>query len=317
MVGGEVKAVLLYGQMLIDGDERCSEARERRERLLANLAITDEEKEHLRSKYTEIKRFSRQKLDDLNQQLSLLHRLLYEMLSREEEWDAQAESIVHDLQTRLQPILAQTENLYEELFGLPANHPSIEGAQTQVGSLRQSVLGMRQLIYNLGDFTPEYQFEHCSLRRLVDDAVTLYRAEAERCGIDIQVVMEEPSTVRGSSPHLMQMISNLLHNAIKYSFRGAEDRYRYVEIPGSIRGRNYMVSFENYGIGILSGERERIFRRGVKGQLTSGEYRTGAGMGLSIVSEIVNRHGGRIAVYSDPTHGDAHVNRFVIHLPRY
>ncbi len=63
-------------------------------------------------------------------------------------------------------------------------------------------------------------------------------------------------------------------------------------------------------------EFDRIFEPGYQGKLTDAEYRTGAGMGLSITKEVIEKHSGKIQVESIHKGGDAHHNRFIVRLPR-
>jgi signal transduction histidine kinase len=118
-----------------------------------------------------------------------------------------------------------------------------------------------------------------------------------------------------SRMHLQEAINNLLQNAIKYSFRGAHDRYRYVEIKGGIDEPDCVLTFSNYGIGILSEELDLIFQPGYRGKLTRGEYRSGSGMGLAIAKEVIEKHHGTIEAQSEEKGGGAYVNRFVVRLP--
>jgi signal transduction histidine kinase len=315
-VGGKVRAVLMYGQMCIDGHELCSEARERHESVIEDLRPSEDDELELRVYYDDIERFSGDELDALNQRLSSLQRLFYGMLSEEHEQGRRAESVIHELQTRLQPALAQSENLYYALHRLRTReHYPVETTLLTADGLLKSLVAMRTVVRNLGKFMPEYEFKRDSLEEVVREAASLYKAEADRRLVQIVIDLEGPSEIEMSRPHLQEAINNLVHNGIKYSFRGGRHRSRYLSIEGRVNRHQYELSFSNYGVGILPEELERVFEPGYKGKLTRGEYRSGAGMGMAIANEIVEKHCGAIEVQSARTDGEAYVNTFTVRLP--
>ncbi len=316
IVDGDVKAVLMYGQLWAVGNDCCAEARERHERTIARLRQTENDELELRVYYDEIKRFSANDLDTLNQQLSLLQHSYYEMLSEEQARIKQADGIIHELQIRLQPILAEAENLYYDLRRTSIECPAVESLSPVAKELLNSVLMLRTLVRNFGNFMPEdYQFKTCSVGGLIERAITVYGSEAKRKRVAISPQLEGLPKVELSRDHLQEAINNLVHNAIKYSFSGASDHYRYVEIDGEVVKSDYKLTFSNYGVGILPEELDRIFEPGYKGELTRKEYRSGAGMGLAIAKEIIERHQGTIEARSVKTDGDAYVNTFIVRLP--
>jgi two-component system OmpR family sensor kinase len=238
------------------------------------------------------------------------------MLTNEVELDKHTEQVVHDLQIRLQPILAYAENLYHDLRRIAPESWPIEDTVASADELLQSVLAMRVPIWNLGRFMPAYQFEHYSLAALTERAIKIYKAEAQRKEVDIRARLREPSRIQMSRDHLQHAVNNLLHNAIKYSFYGRYDLDRFVEVSGATDGFDYVLIFSNYGVGILPEEFARIFEPRYQGELTSEEYRSGSGMGLAIAKEIVDKHHGTIEVESQKKGGDAHLNKFIVRLPR-
>jgi signal transduction histidine kinase len=315
VVDGKVRAVLMYGQMWVKGDERCAKARDSHEDIIAFLKPTQTDEQELRFYYNEIKHFTQKEFDTLNEQLSFLQRLFYEKLHEEQERSKQTERIIHELQTRLQPVLAQAELIRYDLLRIKTGCSQVECLLPIANELLGNALAMRALVHNLGDFLPEYQFKELWLRDVVEEAVTLYKAEADRKDVNIVMQLEWPSKIEMSRRHLRQAINNLLHNAIKYSFRGSPNRYRYVNIEGEINGSDYVLIFSNYGIGILPQEMDSIFEPGYQGELTRGEHRSGAGQGLTVVKDIVEKHHGTIKVQSVHKGDEAYVNRFVVRLP--
>jgi signal transduction histidine kinase len=184
------------------------------------------------------------------------------------------------------------------------------------------------VIQSMGEFLEEYHFVSRSITALLQQAMGIYAAEAERRAVDIRLHL---APVNGKMPileisadHLQYAFNNLVHNAVKYSFRGGPDRPRFVRISGQPAGSLYSITFENYGVGILPEEIEGnlIFKDGYQGELTRKEHRTGSGRGLHFTRRIIERHGGSIRVTSIPKgdqderpEGQPHLNRFVVDLP--
>jgi signal transduction histidine kinase len=181
------------------------------------------------------------------------------------------------------------------------------------------------LVQNLGHYLEDYDFHKRSIGPLIYEAKRVYQGEAARRGIDIRISLKEPRDhpVEISRSHMQHALNNLVHNAVKYSFRSGYGRQRFVKIDGFPQKGAYVIEIKNYGIGILPDEIESgaIFRDGYQGKLTHGEYRTGSGKGLSFAQQVIQQHNGSIEVESrllsdkiEPE-GEPHLTRFKIQLP--
>ena len=106
---------------------------------------------------------------------------------------------------------------------------------------------------------------------------------------------------------MMQVFQNLIGNAIKFR---AENTVPVVRVQAEDAGPEWLVSISDNGIGIAPEHFQRIF---VIFQRLHGRSRyEGTGIGLSICKKVVERHGGRIEVTSEPGQGTT----FRIHLPK-
>jgi signal transduction histidine kinase len=104
---------------------------------------------------------------------------------------------------------------------------------------------------------------------------------------------------------LTQAVNNLLSNAIKYSPPGTE-----VVIACKLNYAGVLISVSDHGYGIPAEARERIFEKFYRLERDAASGAVGTGLGLPLVKEIVDRHGGRITVESE-----AIGTTFTIHLP--
>jgi len=100
---------------------------------------------------------------------------------------------------------------------------------------------------------------------------------------------------------------NLLQNAYKYS--GPEDRR--IRLTARAGGKWVDLSVEDNGVGISPKDRKRVFERFYRVDNLLTRKTEGSGLGLAIALRIVEAHGGRIGVQSEPGKG----SRFTIHLP--
>lgn len=139
-----------------------------------------------------------------------------------------------------------------------------------------------------------------NLARLTEERAALARHVAARKEIDLTVEVAEVADSRFDPGRLNQVVDNLLSNAIKFSPRGASVRLSCRADDGVVEIR---VSDE--GPGIPAEDLERIFRTYEKtGARPTGGERT-TGLGLFIVKQIVDAHGGTIDVQSAPAGGTA------------
>jgi two-component system sensor histidine kinase BaeS len=161
--------------------------------------------------------------------------------------------------------------------------------------------------------------EALRLNRLYDDLSTL--AEAERPGmlltlhpIDLAAVAaaqvqaiaarfqdkgielrEElrAATVAGDHDRLNQVVANLLANALRYTDAGGT-----VSVVVRPDGRDAVLEVSDTGIGIPADDVPKVFTRFWRGEHSRSRATGGAGIGLSIVQELVRAHGGRVEVES-------------------
>ena len=156
---------------------------------------------------------------------------------------------------------------------------------------------MRILVEDLLQFsrleTEARAFEACDCNSLVEQAASNLLAAVEESGARIE--REGLPTVLGDRAQLVQLLQNLLANAVK--FRG--DAPPEVRISAERKGEEWVFSVKDNGIGIEPDRTQEIFKlfRRLQPELA------GTGIGLALCQRIVERHGGRIWAESQPGEG--------------
>ncbi|HZS78975.1 MAG TPA: ATP-binding protein [Ktedonobacteraceae bacterium] len=154
----------------------------------------------------------------------------------------------------------------------------------------------------------EVAFEHEPVRldQLARDVITTMEILATEKGIQLKVQADEPATVMGDEVRLIQVIMNLMDNAINYTNDGGTIR---VTVKAEEENARLMVS--DTGTGIAPEHLPHIFERFYRVDPARSRAAGGTGLGLAIVDWIVRAHQGSIAVESQVGKGTT----FTVILP--
>jgi signal transduction histidine kinase len=139
--------------------------------------------------------------------------------------------------------------------------------------------------------------ENVDLAALVNEVVALKILTAPRRH-RIQLVAVDHARVRGDRDHLVQILNNLIDNAVKYSPKGGA-----VEVAVRRRGDEAVVSVSDQGIGIPKSKQARIFERFYRAHTATRHDYGGIGIGLYLSREFVERLGGRMWFESEEGRG--------------
>jgi two-component system sensor histidine kinase KdpD len=143
------------------------------------------------------------------------------------------------------------------------------------------------------------------VRDLVDRVTRIFLVQAREKGIALEADPVPAVTIAGDQTKLTWALSNLVANALRYTPRDGR-----VHIDAQAADGTVSLSVSDTGPGIPPEQRERIFERFTQ-SAESGELGA-AGLGLAIVRDIVQAHGGRIHLESTVGRG----TRFTLELPR-
>lgn len=155
------------------------------------------------------------------------------------------------------------------------------------------------------DKTPMFPVD---MNEVINEAISISSSIilASSVQVHFEPFPDLPSVV-GRHKELVQVITNLLDNAVRYSEQGQI----LIETLWQNEDQTVTCSIKDNGIGILPEDMPKIFDRFYRGQESMRRQISGSGLGLSIVREIVEQHNGRIAVTSVPGEGAT----FTLSLP--
>jgi two-component system phosphate regulon sensor histidine kinase PhoR len=222
-----------------------------------------------------------------------------------------AAAVSHELRTPLAAICSAADNLAAGVAHEPAKVQQYGVAILKQGQ-QLTDLVEQILAFATGQFGKTLnEFEPFELGPVVTRAIAgvSLATRAARVEIEERIPSDLPH-VLGDAGAIEQALVNLLTNAIKYG--GARDR---IVVSVSNRTAELELSVEDKGPGIPASEQKRIFEPFYRGSTamksqSPGESH-GAGLGLTIVEQIVRAHFGRVTVVSIPGRGSC----FTLHLP--
>jgi signal transduction histidine kinase len=213
----------------------------------------------------------------------------------------------HELRTPLNAILGFSQVLRERMFG------EINERQAEyLDDILSSGNHLLSLINDVLDLSKveagqiELEVAPFSLREALERGVAMMRERAAKNGVQLRLIPDTPvEIVNGDERRVRQVIFNLLSNAVKFTPQGGRVEVSSARLDGEVR-----VSVADTGPGIAAEDQARIFE---EFQQTDAGARQaeGTGLGLALSKRLIELHGGRIWVDSDPGNGST----FVFSLP--
>jgi signal transduction histidine kinase len=239
------------------------------------------------------------------------HRRLHTQLQEVEQAKRARENtlaiVSHDLRSPLSAVLLGIA--YVRRAAAEGN--SLQSLAGALDAIQRSADSMRRLVDDLLDAarieSGRFSIEPARQRLLpiVEDAVHAARlaADAKRMRIELKAP-EDEYIVHCDRQRLLQVLSNLIGNAVKFSPEGAP-----LEVRLGAEGEWLRIEVRDSGPGIAQEQQPHVFTRYWQATDTA---HLGAGLGLFIAKTIVESHGGRISVESEPGRGST----FTVHLPK-
>lgn len=238
-----------------------------------------------------------QEVEALVQAINDLMRQLGQVIAKQDRFIADA---AHQLRTPLAGIKTQAELALRQTDPMLVTH-SLQQLQTSSDRMIHLVNQLLMLARAEANDNPEKQ--EINLVKLVGEVTSLRVPDALKKSIDLGFETSVPvAPFIGNALLLMEMLGNLVNNAICYTQAGGE-----ITVSIAIQENQWVVAVEDNGPGVPQEESELIFERFHRVAVSEEE---GAGLGLPIAREIAHMHGGEVRLCERFPGA-----RFEIHLP--
>ena len=236
------------------------------------------------------------KLGATNKELELRNREVERANRLKSEFLA---SMSHELRTPLNAIIGFSDLLAEQIAG-----PLSPKQQRFVSHIQQGARHLLALINDILDLSKveagrlELSRENVPVTTALAEVLNSIRAAAAAKGIAVHSSIGPDVTVFADRIRFKQILVNLLDNAVKFTPEGGK-----IWVEAAERRGRLTVSVSDTGLGIPIEEQEAIFDAFHQAGATTKGIKEGTGLGLAITKRLVEEHGGRIWVESEPGKG--------------
>ncbi|HMK60241.1 MAG TPA: HAMP domain-containing sensor histidine kinase [Dissulfurispiraceae bacterium] len=194
-------------------------------------------------------------------------------------------NIAHELRTPLSAIRGELEAMIDGLIPLDREH--IQSLYAEIGRLKKIIEGIEELAQ--AEASSRYLRKTVfDLRQFLEGIVERFGRLFDESGVKLELHCDDKLRITADPDRLSQIIINLLSNALKASQRGG-----FVMIKAAAVHNKTVISVSDNGSGIKKEDMQLIFERFFRGS------KGGLGIGLTIVKELVEAHGGTINVESE------------------
>lgn len=217
-------------------------------------------------------------------------------------------SVSHELKTPLTSI-----RMFAELISVQANLD--DNKKTEYLNIIQGECGrLNRLVDNVLDFSKiergskEYIFSDVDLNGLIESVITMLRYRLDMLKFDFDYELSDAELIiSADKDSVSEVIINLISNSMKYT-----GDVKHIRIKSFPTGKDACFEIRDKGIGIPKDEQKNIFEPFYRSKYYKAKVRSGAGIGLSLVNNIVTSHKGRIELESEEGKGSA----FRIYFPK-
>ncbi len=237
-------------------------------------------------------------LREANAQLKQKDRIKDEYVSR----------VTHDIKGHLAAIQNCLYAVVETSGGTLAERP-VDFLNRAMNRTKELTAFVRKLLHlTQMKLSGRFDVEPFSMSRVLQNALTTVESSAQDKSITLTSEIDDPlGSLVGDAFSVTEMITNLLYNAVKYTPSG-----NAVHLRAGNRGEHVQIEIVDTGMGIPADELVYIFDEFYRASNVAKRKQEGNGLGLSIVRQIVESHGGSVSVQSEEGQGST----FTVLLPK-
>ncbi|MBE9176275.1 PAS domain S-box protein, partial [Synechocystis salina LEGE 06155] len=246
--------------------------------------------------------YTERKLAELRQQ-----KLNQELLKANQLKDEFLAMMSHELRTPLNAILGMTESLEEEIFG-----PISDRQKNSLEVIYKSGSHLLDLINDILDLSKmesgqmELSWKTAKIQELVESTLIYVKTQTNKKQIALtKEIAEDLPAVTVDERRIRQVLINLLNNAVKFTPEGGKVTVSAALLPSfaDIDRPHIRLAVRDTGIGISTEDLPRLFKPFIQIDSALNRKHEGTGLGLSLVKNIVEMHGGEVGVESEVGRG--------------
>jgi two-component system cell cycle sensor histidine kinase PleC len=219
----------------------------------------------------------------------------------------------HELRTPLNAINGFSEIMANELFG-PIGDARYKEYARDIFNSGQHLLAVINDILDMAKIEAgklKLQYERVAVAEVVEDALRLMRGRAEAGGLEVTVSLQDLPRIEADPRALKQVLLNLLSNAVKFTPRGGGISIKGERIGGYVR-----LTVRDTGIGIAAQDLARLARPFEQVETQHAKTTQGTGLGLALTRSLIELHGGRLELASEPGRGTSAAVAMPVHRPQ-
>ena len=221
--------------------------------------------------------------------------------------------VSHELKTPLAAVLGFAKiisNRFDKVIfpNLRTDDPKVMKSTLKVKNNLDTIISegarLTDLVNDLLDVTKieagkvEWEMKSLSVNEIIKHAADITSSSFGQYGLELECDIEDGlPDITGDQYRLEQVLINLFSNAFKFTEKG------YIRCKACMIDNEILISVTDTGGGINEDDQQMVFEKFRQIGVAAKNKPRGTGLGLTICKEIVNRHGGRIWVESEPGKG--------------
>ena len=207
----------------------------------------------------------------------------------------------HELRTPLNSVLGFSESLLEGIRG-PMDTRQQQAVE-MIHASGQHLLGLINDVLDVSKIEAgkfELQLENLPVDEICRSSLNFIRQLANRKSITVEYSSSPAAVIHADPKRLKQILVNLLHNAVKFT---PEEGSVTLEVQADAAQGLMRFSITDTGIGIGPENQQKLFKPFVQVDSSLSRQYEGTGLGLTLVKKLVEMHGGRVELQSEPGKG--------------